>query len=117
MIPLSEGGRRQACETKTREYRTFGLKAREQIRKLVPVVPTQEVNCHLVKATVENVSPVMNPHNAARRAYRDWRIVTSEIHVGRSGHPIKAIAGNVRRRKQVAFGAASVEILLTPTVA
>ena len=116
MKPLSKGEMRQVCATKTRKYRTFGLKAREQIRKLVPVVPTQEVNSHLVKATVDNVSPVMNSHYTARRTYRNWCIVTSEIYVGGSGHPIEAIAGNIRRRKQVPFGAASVEILLAPTV-
>ena len=97
-------------------YRTFRLKASDELRQLVPVVLTQKVDGDLITATIQHVSPVVNADHAAGAAYRHWCIMVSQIDVGWSGHPVEAIAGNIRRRKQVPFGAASVEILLATTV-
>ena len=97
-------------------YRTFRLKASDELRQLVPVVPTQKVDGDLITATVQHVSPVVNADHAAGAAYRHWCIMVSQIDVSWSGHPVEAIAGNIRRGEQVAFGAARIKILLTPPV-
>ena len=55
--------------------RTFGLEAADEIRELVPVVPTEEVDRDFITATVKHVCTVVNPDNAASRAYRHRCIV------------------------------------------